>query len=280
MRVLVTGSSGFTGKHLMRYLSKYGHEVHALTSNLTDYNALKGEILEVKPEAVIHLAGIAAVGHENIDDFYNINILGTRNLLASLAYSRHQILNVVVSSSAHVYGNKGGGSLSENSKIVPGNDYSVSKYAMELMAGLWKEDLPITITRPFNYTGKGQSNHFIIPKIVEHFRNRKSSISLGNIMLYREFGDVRDVVEIYRRFIEKPPVGETVNLCTSEPTRLRDIIDICSNLTRHEIEVKINQQFVRDNEPEKLIGDDSKLRELIPDLKRKTLTETLSWMLS
>lgn len=280
MRVLVTGSSGFTGKHLLPYLNKFGHEVHALTSDLTDYNTLKDEVHQVKPEAVLHLAGIAAVGHENIDDFYNINILGTRNLLASLAYREHHISSVIVSSSAHVYGNKGGGSLSENSKIVPGNDYSVSKYAMELMAGLWKDDLPITITRPFNYTGKGQSNHFIIPKIVEHFRNKEDSVSLGNTMLYREFGDVRDIIEIYRRFIEQPPVGETVNLCTSEPIRLRDIIEICTDITGHEIEVKINQQFVRDNEPEKLIGDDSKLREIIPDLKRKTLIETLSWMLS
>lgn len=280
MRVLVTGSSGFTGKHLLPYLNEFGHEVHALTSDLTDYNTLKDEVQQVKPEAVIHLAGIAAVGHENIDDFYNINILGTRNLLASLAYREHHISSVIVSSSAHVYGNKGGGSLSENSKIVPGNDYSVSKYAMELMAGLWKDDLPITITRPFNYTGKGQSNHFIIPKIIEHFRNKEESISLGNTMLYREFGDVRDIIEIYRRFIEKPPAGQTVNLCTCEPIRLRDIIEICTDITGHEIEVKINQQFVRDNEPEKLIGDDSKLREIIPDLKRKTLIETLSWMLS
>lgn len=276
----MTGSSGFTGKHLMAHLSEFGHDVYPLSSNLTNFDTLKKEVQEVQPEAVIHLAGIAAVGHENIDDFYSINLLGTRNLLASLAYREHYISSVILSSSAHVYGNKGGGSLSETSKIVPGNDYAVSKYAMELMAGLWKDDLPITITRPFNYTGKGQSNHFIIPKIVEHFRNKEDSISLGNIMLYREFGDVRDIIEIYRRLIEKPAVSQTLNLCTNEPTRLHDVIDICKELTGHNIEVKINQRFVRENEPEKLIGDDSKLRELFPDLKRNSLVDTLSWMLS
>lgn len=280
MRVLVTGGSGFTGKHMIGHLAQFGHEVYLLKSNLINYDMMIGEIQKFKPDAVIHLAGISSIRHKNAGDIYNINIVGTRNLLAALESCSHQISCVLIASSAYVYGNISGVLLKESNKLVPGNDYAISKYAMELMANLWNERLPIVTVRPFNYTGIGQSTDFIIPKIVQHFRNREDSISLGNTMLFREYGDVRDVIEIYRNFIEKPPIGQTLNICTSKPYRLHDVIDICSTITGHKIKVEINQKFVRAHEPKKLIGDDTNLLNAIPNLQRKTLENTLSWMLS
>lgn len=280
MRIIVTGGHGFTGKYLCNHLAKFNHTVKELTADLLDCDLLNKEVAAFKPESVVHLAGISNVHHEKVSEIYNINVVGTRNLLSTLASLDSQISSVILVSSAHIYSDEIDYPISENSPILPSSDYAVSKYAMELMANLWHDRLPITIIRPFNYTGIGQSNHFIIPKIVDHFRRREPSISLGNIMLHREFGDVRDVVEIYRRLVETPAVGKTLNLSTNESTRLCDVIDICKKTTGHQIEVKINKQFIRENEPLKLIGDDSKIRELFPDLKRKKLLDTLSWMLS
>ena len=116
--------------------------------------------------------------------------------------------------------------LNEKSPYMPMNDYAVSKVSMELMANIWKDKLPITITRPFNYTGIGQSENFLIPKIISHFKKKKKSIELGNLEIYRDFSDVRDIAEIYAELMEINPVGETFNLCSGSCISIKQIIEI------------------------------------------------------
>ena len=84
MRVLVTGLNGFTGCHLQLELETHGHTVNGLSSNLTDPIAVSTEIAELKPEAVVHLAGISYVVHGNAREFYEVNLIGTRILLEAL----------------------------------------------------------------------------------------------------------------------------------------------------------------------------------------------------
>ena len=68
---------------------------------------------------------------------------------------------------------------------------------MEQIAQTYSSDLNITITRPFNYTGVGQQSKFIVPKIVEHFKQKSSTLKLGNIDVWRDFSDVRWIAEAY-----------------------------------------------------------------------------------
>ncbi|MEP4609342.1 MAG: NAD-dependent epimerase/dehydratase family protein, partial [Lentilitoribacter sp.] len=125
-----------------------------------------------------------------------------------------------------------------------------------------------------------QSTNFVIPKIVEHFKNKRSEISLGNTKLYREFGDVRDVANIYAQIIAMPPIGEVVNVCSGRYHRLDDIIDICSELTAHRVKVNTNPDFLRPGEPEKIYGGGHKLTKYFPELQFRGIHATLSWMLN
>ena len=278
MRILVTGLNGFTGVYVNEALLARGHEVLGLSADLRDKTGLRDELDRLKPDAVLHLAAIAFVGHGEVEDFYTVNLLGTRNLLEALS-TLPPLKSVVLVSSANVYGNTASGHINEDQRPTPANDYAVSKLAMEQMAGTWSHKLPISIVRPFNYTGRGQSESFLIPKIVAHFREKAPTISLGNTDVARDFGDVRAVADAYARLIELGVRGETLNVCTGRSTSLMDVIKTCQSLTNHEIKVEVNPAFVRENEVKTLTGDNSRLKKLIGDFPQPELEETLRWML-
>lgn len=291
MRALITGIKGFTGRYVAAELATHGWEVwglgqhaepgdrHYRQADLSDRDGLRRVIDELRPQAVVHLAAVAFVAHDDPDAFYRVNLLGTRNLLEALAASDATPQCVLLASSANVYGNAAGGVLAETTPPNPANDYAVSKLAMEHMARLYSDRLPIVITRPFNYTGVGQSNDFLLPKIVEHFRQQAPVIRLGNLDVSRDFSDVRTVAEAYRRLLGACPSGETVNICSGRSTSLDEVLRMAESITGHGIEVKVDPAFVRANEVKTLCGDASKLNRLIGDLQPLSLAETLRWML-
>ena len=227
MKVLITGIKGFTGVYLRKELENSGHAVFGLSSNLNDIVGLGLEIKQKMPDVVVHLAGISFVNHGVFNEFYNVNLIGTRNLLESIFTHAPNIRKILLASSSGVYGNSLNldDRLAEESRTTPINDYSVSKLAMENMANIWTDRLPIFIVRPFNYTGIGQDDKFLIPKIASHFLKKINTIELGNLEVYREFGDVRSVVEIYRKLIELPSLeNNVVNICTGKAFSLMEEI--------------------------------------------------------
>ncbi len=290
--VVVTGLAGFTGFHLKASLEAHGFTVIGIDTNpasssdsglkicdLLDRPALVNLMRELQPLAVLHLAGISSVTHEDKSEIYRVNIMGTRNLLESLASIKEAPTSVVLASTANIYGNTSGNALDESTPPAPTNDYAVSKLAMEYMAGIFKEKLPITIVRPFNYTGIGQTSRFVVPKIVEHYKRRDTTLELGNINVVREFADVRRVVEAYVRLLENPQPGQIFNICSGLGTTLNDIISSCSKLSGHNLQVKVNPAFVRENEVQVLIGSCAKLEAAIGKLPMFTIQDTLGWML-
>ncbi len=148
------------------------------------------------------------------------------------------------------------------------------------MTKLWMPQLPMIITRPFNYTGVGQAENFLLPKIVSHFRRKADVIELGNVDVARDFSDVRSLVAAYRRLIEAGAFGQTVNVCSGRTYSLRDIISLCSEISNHEIEIKVNPEFVRKNEVRTLSGDNRLLKTLIGEWEVPPIRETLHWMLN
>lgn len=277
--VLITGLDGFTGRYVQAEMKKNGYEVVGLSSDLRDLKALSAEIERIQPYIVVHLAGIAFVGHGKANAFYEVNLIGTRNLLESLAQHAPNVRSILLASSANIYGNRSAGILNEDIFPDPANDYAVSKLSMEQMAKQWMDRLPLFIVRPFNYTGVGQEDIFLIPKIVAHFKEKASIIKLGNLDVWREFGDVRVVACIYRKLLETCPVGETLNVCTGQAHSLREVVGLCESITGHKIEIEVNPKFVRANEVRELTGDNSHLRNHIGDWATLSLEETLTWML-
>ena len=290
-RILITGIASFTGPFIAQELSLSGYEVFGLSQhpfeipcatsiegNLLDAAALDEIIGTCKPDFVIHLAAITFVPHGDVAEMYMTNIVGTRNLLSALSKQPSPPEKVLLASSANVYGNAVEGALDENTAFSPANDYATSKVAMELMAKTWSEYLPISITRPFNYTGIGQAEKFLIPKLVTHFQQNKPKIELGNIDVIRDFSDVRFVSAVYCQLIKNALPGEAYNICSGLGCTLASIIAELNNIAGYEIDVAVNPDFIRENEVKKLVGDNQKLLELCPSLEAIPIQDTLRWM--
>lgn len=289
-RVLVTGINGFTGRYITASLLEAGYQVFGTSAqavheagvfqlDLCDREAVSRVVQEVQPNRVIHLAAVSFVGHGDPAAFYGVNLLGTRNLLSALADLDNPPEAVLLASSANVYGNAQSGVLDESAAVAPANDYAVSKLAMEHMASLWHDRLPIIITRPFNYTGVGQEEKFLIPKIVAHFTDQASVIELGNLDVWRDFSDVRALVAAYLGLLDNPlAIGQTVNVCSGVAVSLREVITMCESITGHSIKVQVNADFVRTNEVRFLCGNAKRLKMLVPNWQPIPFVETLNWM--
>lgn len=295
-RILITGANGFTGHHLIERLARDGHELVSLArgsnesapaqvtrtyvADLRDLDALGRIVTEVEPERVVHLAAIANVAHSDVADLYSSNIVGTRNLLQALVGSGSHPTAVLMASSANVYGNRREGVLTEDMAPAPVNDYGVTKAACELLAQVYADRLPIITVRPFNYTGRGQSADYLIPKIVAHVRERAPEIELGNTDVARDFSDVRAVVDAYARLLEAPDaIGQVFNVCSGQARTLAEVLAIAEGITGHRIKARTTPRLVRPDEVKSLCGSRAKLESCIGPVPMPDLTETVAWML-
>ncbi|HEX5487947.1 MAG TPA: NAD-dependent epimerase/dehydratase family protein [Rhodanobacteraceae bacterium] len=289
-RALLTGCHGFTGRYVACELEAAGYTVIGLAhdgdppregvlrANLLDRDAVRRAIDEARADVVVHLAAISFVAHGDADEIYRVNVVGTRNLLAALADADAKPRSVVLASSANVYGNAAVEPITEDTPPAPANDYAVSKLAMEYVARLWMERLPITLVRPFNYTGVGQSEHFLIPKIVAHFRRGDKIIELGNTDVSRDFSDVRDVARAYAAIVAHAPTAAVINVCSGTAHSLDEVLAMMARIAGYGIEVRINPAFVRANEVKRLVGSNGRLREITGLAPSIRLEDTLRWM--
>jgi nucleoside-diphosphate-sugar epimerase len=251
---------------------------HEVTLDITSLDNCRRVMERVHPDYLVHLAAITFVQHADAEAFYRVNVIGTLNLMQALADARVAPRNVVVASSANVYGNTTGEEVVESQLPQPLNHYGASKLAMEHMVRTWGDRIPIVVTRPFNYTGVGQDPHFLVPKIVSHFAQQAPEIELGNLDVAREFSDVRRVAMTYRRLIEDAPPGETFNICSGVVYSLAEVLAIMSDISGYKINVKVNPACTRYNEVKRLVGSTKKLHSVVGHIKPFPLYQTLDWM--
>ena len=247
--------------------------------DLTDPAAIEGALASSQAEYLVHLAAISFVGHGDPADFYRVNTIGTIGLLEAAARRPVPFRKIIIASSANIYGNSLESPLVETTRPAPFNHYAASKVAMEALCRSWTDRLPLLITRPFNYTGRGQDERFLVPKIISHFARRAGSIELGNLDVSRDFSDVRQIADAYVDLLEAETVGEAVNLCSGTAYSLRWIVDTCVELTGHRPELVVNPTFVRSDEVASLVGSNALLRALTGRAPDRGLKETLAWML-
>jgi len=288
-KVLITGINGFTGVHLEKYLLSKSFDVYGtvigknkqknhIQCDIRDKDQVNNVIKMIQPDYVIHIAAISFVGESNASLIYDVNLIGTENLLQALIDNHIKPKKVILASSATVYGNQGKEVLDESLCPQPVNHYGISKLAMEHMAANYFNRLNIIIARPFNYTGVGQESHFLIPKIVDHFKSAKKEIELGNTHVSREFNNIHYVINVYHKLLLSNAKSTLVNLSSNHPIKLLNVIEMMQDIAGYEIKVNINPDFVRPNEIKSLAGSTEKLEKIIDISTTYSLKDTLVQM--
>jgi len=292
-KILITGILGFTGMHLAKALANLGGVVHGISRNIDatygtayivhecdikDLESIKKVALHVQPEYVFHLAGDASNVGSAIDK-YNANIIGTENILKAIIETNCPVRKVIIASSASVYGDSQQ-ECRETFSPEPLSHYGISKLGAEKIAQYYFNQIPIVITRPFNYTGPGQDERFLIPKIIKHFKLKKATIELGNINVLREFNSIEYVVDVYIKLVSSEVRSEVVNICSGSTYSISQIISMLEAITDQTINVLINKDYVRKNEILELKGSIQRLQSCIElNTQKNNLRRTLIQML-
>lgn len=292
MKIVITGINGFAGKILRDNLIKHGAEVYGIdlqgglenvfSADIADLESINNIFKKIAPDFIFHLAAVSRVDSKTPLNIFKINVDGTLNVLIAAA-AQDKMPRFLYVSSSQVYGNADISlqPIRENFPVSPVNLYGASKAAAENIVRAFRMEfgLPSVIVRPFNHTGRGQQDHFIIPKLVSAFKGRKKEISIGDINVRRDYLDVRDVVDAYVIIMDNFTDGETFNISSGRSILISDIIQKLKALTGHEPALIPEKGLLRKNEISYSEGDSSRIRRMLNWKPRYSLEDTLSWML-
>ena len=292
MRVLVTGADGFVGRFLLRHLLRSGHELigavrpgsDAAHGWLTDaeYRAVRWVDMELQDQAsveqlftmpvdaVVHLAAVASGSEARKDPghAWAVNAAGTARLLEAAA-SAHDAGTadplVLVVSSAEVYG-PGQGRRVEDAPMVPVSPYAASKAGAEISAGEVgrRTGLRVIVARPFQHTGPGQIERYVVPAFARRLRRAKLDgahrVTVGNLEPVRDISDVRDVVAAYAALLERGEPGQVYNVCRGDGVSLEELFYKLSALIGVRAEPVSDPALARPADIPHLVGDNARLR--------------------
>ena len=284
-RVLITGSTGFLGRHLAELCIAQGDEVtgthrtHGAVESRDNLQYVKVDLEDrvgiaelvgrIKPDVVYHLAAQSStsVSRQEPERTFRENVQGTLNVLEACSLS-HRPKGVMIASTSDVYGWVGADEnpVSETHPTAPTTPYACSKLAAETVATYFRStfELAVTVIRPFLQIGPGRSDLFFAGafarQVVEASRRKQDRpIIVGNIDLVRDMTDVRDVASACRLLMQQPR-PETYNIATGNRVALRSLLEAMMDCAGVRVEVHENFSEPRRDEPEVLIGDSSRLQ--------------------
>ncbi|MHC4122774.1 MAG: NAD-dependent epimerase/dehydratase family protein [Planctomycetota bacterium] len=267
-KVLITGAAGFFGRHMRTYLLGCKEGLEIICTDLTDNspenseNFIKGDISnegfvcalidEVRPDVIIHLAGIFRNG--NNQEIYAVNILSMTAIMeAVIKYTPDS--PIVAAGSAAEYGlvNQKLLPITEDFPCNPVTPYGMSKLTATQIALYYNRlfNTNVMIVRPFQLLGKGLTNRLAPGAFAEQIQNAITSASnvirVGNLESYRDFLDVRDACRAVWMLSQKPAPKEIFNICSQVPVKISDLLEEMVNASGANIKIEVDSTKLRGN---------------------------------
>lgn len=303
MRALVTGAGGFVGPYVIDALRQAAAAVEIVAAgkpaesgagsagvvplDVTHADEVRRLLEQTRPSHVIHLAGIAAPVRANVDRdlTWSVNLGGTLNIARAVldVCPGCTLINV---GSGMVYGATANrpAALDEDALLAPMDDYAASKAAADLALGpLVRQGLRCVRMRPFNHTGAGQTDSFVVPAFAVQIARIEAGLAepvvrVGNLEAERDFLDVRDVARAYALAAlrsDELESGLILNIASGTPRRTRAVLDRLLALSSVRIRVEQDPGRMRPSDVPRMVGDASRARELLGWTPRHDFDDTL-----
>jgi GDP-4-dehydro-6-deoxy-D-mannose reductase len=270
MKILVTGAGGFVGRHLLPQLKADFPAAAILEScglDVTDRAAVFALFGAHRPDVCVHLAGVAALAEAQADPkrAWDVNLHGSINVAAAILAQAPQCRMIFISS-AEVYGAsfKPGLALDEAALLAPMNLYAATKAAAEMALGAMSaQGLRLLRLRPFNHTGPGQSEAFVVPAFAGQIARIEAGLAppvmqVGALTPERDFMDVRDVCRAYSLAVQKfdeLPENTVLNIASGKAVRIGEILERLLGLAACQITVAEDPARLRKVEILRAVGN-------------------------
>jgi NAD dependent epimerase/dehydratase len=309
-KILVTGSDGFIGSHLVEGLLDIGCQVCAFVyynsfnswgwldslpkEKLNQIDVFAGDIRDPNGvrkaiqgmDMVFHLAALIAIpfSYHSPDSYVDTNIKGTLNVLQAARDVGCE--RVLITSTSEVYGTAKYVPIDENHPFQGQSPYSATKIGADRLAESFYRSFntPVTIVRPFNTYGPRQSARAVIPTVITQLLSGTEEIKLGSLHPTRDFNYVKDTVAGFIAIAASPnTIGEEINIASQQEISVGELAQVMID------EINPSARIISDDirlrpeksEVERLLGSNEKILRLTgwhPKINLKQgIRETIAW---
>lgn len=310
-KVLVTGSDGFIGSHVVERLVAEGASVRAFclynsqgswgwldTASRDVRDAIDVRLGDIRDSAfvadatagvdvVMHLAALIAIpySYRAPESFVATNVQGTLNVLE--AAKRHGVRRVIVTSTSEVYGTPDTLPIRETHPLNAQSPYAATKVAADQLSLSYQRSfgVPVVVLRPFNTYGPRQSTRAVLPTILAQLLRGATSIKLGRLDTRRDLTFVSDTVHGFVKAALTAGIeGQTIQLGTGRSPSIGDIFEAACRALGKTATVELDPSRLRPDASEVLVleSDPARAKQLLGWEPQVTLEDglarTAAWM--
>lgn len=284
----MSGARGFVGSWLVPHLEAAGHVVLAVDRDVDvcDAAAVDDSIGAARPDAIVHLAALASVA-ASLDAparTARVNTLGTLHVLRAVQ-RRAPAARVLLVGSGEVYGAAAEGSaFDERAALAPGTPYARAKAAADRLGAVFAaRGLDVVRARPFNHTGPGQGDAFVASSFARQLAEieagrRAPELAVGNLAAVRDFLDVADVVEAYRRLLDRAVPAGAYNVASGTGIAIGELL--ARLVAASTAKPAVREDPARWRPANTAVGDAGRLRRATGWAPRVPLDDTLARLLA
>lgn len=260
-KILVTGSEGFIGSHLVENLIRKGYCVKAFVlynsfqslgwlnqikhknnleiffGDIRSYDSVNQAIKDC--DSVIHLAALIGIpySYKTPKSYIDTNIIGTYNILETS--NKNKIKKVIITSTSEVYGTANYVPIDEKHILNPQSPYAASKISADHLSMSYYHsfNLPVTILRPFNTFGPRQSPRAVIPALIKQFlKSNKVKLKVGNLSPTRNFNFVEDTISSFERALNTNQcIGKVINIGSDYEISVKNLIKLLEKISKKKV---------------------------------------------
>lgn len=300
-KVLIFGVGGFVGSYLSKEFLNNGYTVYGsdkqkgimlpkevvfVQAELLDGENIERIIKEIEPNIVVNLAAISSVGASwSIPQTaMQVNVVGALNIMEAVKKLKNKAKVMFIGSSEeYVITDK---PINEECELNASNPYGISKVTQEKFAKLYREqyNMQIYCVRPFNHTGVGQRDSFVLPsfckQVAEIEKSGKSGIiRVGNLKVKRDFSHVKDVVRAYRMIVESGSCEKIYNIGSGTAYSLENMLEYIVGFSKQKIKIEIDQSRFRPTDQPIICCDCSRITSELGWTPKYTVFDALNEML-